>query len=329
VIFQSGAAVLNLHDSGHHNHVCVSTHISAGYPDFLAEIRARQPSLCSALLARSRAHKYVTIRITCYLDIDTLSYPDDSSRFQRFFCSGTITPTAKTLPLQLKSHLDLKSETVADETVTDEENTIIRQMIKNHYAPFLMKRSSKILIGLIYSVYLGVSIYGCTILKNGLQPTKLMLDDSPVVTFYKLQENYFWDTGSQVQIAFSQAPDLAFRENRLKVQKVLEAFATSKHSFGLESIEFILDAFAEYMLNNGVFIDSMTRSDFYENLRFFLSFDENARFRNDIRWANETSRDNITAFRALVGLRNFSMAQDQIETVDDFRSIAAQYPNYG
>jgi len=278
---------------------------------------------CLPVVEHSSIHESVSYQVSLL----GLLYikPEDSSWFQRYFLSGTINRPSKVMKLNEKGH----SERDATIESLDAGSTVIRRLIKTHYAPFLMKPSSKILIGFIYAGYLGASIYGCTILKNGLQPTKLVLDDSPVVTFYKLQEAYFWETGYQVQIAFSQAPDLALRENRLLVQDVLLKFATSRHGLGLESMEYFIGTFAEYMLDNGVFLDSMVRSEFYDNLRFFLSFDENARFRNDIRWANETSRDNITAFRALVGLRNFGTAQYQIEAVDDFRAMAAQYPNYG
>lgn len=34
-------------------------------------------------------------------------------------------------------------------------------------------------------------------------------------------------------------------------------------------------------------------------------------------------------YRALIGLKDFSLSADQIETVDDFRAIANQYPEMG
>jgi len=183
--------------------------------------------------------------------------------------------------------------------VTDCEtaDTYASHLIKNYYAPFLMHRTTKLVVVVAYVVYLAVSIYGCTKLKNGLQPTRLMMDDSPVVNYYKLQEAYFWDAGVQAQVAFTSAGDLSSRATREKVVRVLAEFANSAHGLGNDAIDFWMTAFDEYLGSSGLSLATLRDAEFFDSLNFFLSFDENAAYRNDIHWENSTTRSNITAFR--------------------------------
>lgn len=136
-------------------------------------------------------------------------------------------------------------------------------------------------------------------------------------------------SGTQAHITFSNAGDLADKANRDRIFEIVDRFANNEHGMGQEGVTFWLKDFKKFQDNNynEAKLDSLTNATFYRSLQYFLSMDElGGQFRNDIHWSNASGRENITAFRALVGLKDFTTATKQIETVDLFRSIAGQYP---
>uniref|UniRef100_A0A915HSM3 Patched family protein n=1 Tax=Romanomermis culicivorax TaxID=13658 RepID=A0A915HSM3_ROMCU len=98
---------------------------------------------------------------------------------------------------------------------------------------------------------------------------------------------------------------------------------------GPQGVDFWLTSFENFMLEfNGQSLDTLRGEDFFANVDYFLSIEENAQYRNDVRWSNKSRPNNITAFRALVGMKNFAKALDQMDTVDSFRNLAQNYPEY-
>lgn len=80
--------------------------------------------------------------------------------------------------------------------------TWISKMIKLHYAPFLMKTSTKLAALFLYLVYLALSIYGCYICKQGLEPVRLVVSDSYTIKSFHRLEEYFWKIGKTKKIYF-------------------------------------------------------------------------------------------------------------------------------
>lgn len=94
-------------------------------------------------------------------------------------------------------------------------------------------------------------------------------------------------------------------------------------------MDFWLKEFGNFISNTDKrSLDSLTNENFYESLNFFLSVEEYAAYRNDIHWSNKTTQDNISSFRVMIGLQNFSTAVQQIEAVDQLRALAKEYPYY-
>lgn len=106
-------------------------------------------------------------------------------------------------------------------------------------------------------------------------------------------------SGTQAQIVFTQAGDISDTKNRLRIRSIVKEFAYSKHGMGDEGVDFWIDAFDTFLLDyNGQKLDNVTdRNEFYQNLLYFLSFDENAVYKSDIFWSANASQANITAFR--------------------------------
>jgi len=51
-----------------------------------------------------------------------------------------------------------------------------------------------------FGVYLIFAIYGCTQLREGLEPINLLVRDSYAIPHYRVLEKYFWHYGAIVQV---------------------------------------------------------------------------------------------------------------------------------
>ena len=54
-------------------------------------------------------------------------------------------------------------------------------------------------------IYLGFGVYGCTLLREGLEPINLLVHDSYAIPHYKNLERYFWSYGTQVNHSVDQS----------------------------------------------------------------------------------------------------------------------------
>uniref|UniRef100_A0A915HSA6 SSD domain-containing protein n=1 Tax=Romanomermis culicivorax TaxID=13658 RepID=A0A915HSA6_ROMCU len=156
--------------------------------------------------------------------------------FTRWFCLGSISgyqaPT-KNDPkdrraLALSRSLSLREQTEGGK-VPYQEGTWISRTIRLHYAPFLMRLETKVAVFFIYVAYLAMAIYGCVTTRQGLEPMRLLVQDSYAIKYYIRLEQYFWHVGTQAQLVFSNAGDLSDPDNRRRIMQIINQFANSSH----------------------------------------------------------------------------------------------------
>ena len=129
----------------------------------------------------------------------------------------------------------------------------------------------------------------------------------------------------------NNAPDLRSAEERLKIDAMVHAFATTPHSAGDESVQLFLDEVKFYYKNDlGI---PITDSSVYGMIQHFLAVKANQEWTEDIVWESEDQKGaddvrKIKSFRFLIGLRDFVKSTDQQETTELMREVAARYPQY-
>ncbi len=69
---------------------------------------------------------------------------------------------------------------------------------RDWFAPVLMNPVIKVVVVLWFCIYLGFAVWGCTLLREGLEPINLLVRDSYAVPHYHALEDYFWKYGQQV-----------------------------------------------------------------------------------------------------------------------------------
>ncbi|TRY56091.1 hypothetical protein DNTS_007815 [Danionella cerebrum] len=84
-----------------------------------------------------------------------------------------------------------------------EEEHPMTLFFRKYYGPILTKFWSKALVVFIYLAYIGVSIYGCLQLKEGIDLKNLALDDSYITEYYDDENHYFHYYGPNVMLAIN------------------------------------------------------------------------------------------------------------------------------
>lgn len=52
-----------------------------------------------------------------------------------------------------------------------------------------------------FCVYFAFALYGCSQLREGLEPINLLVEDSYAIPHYKVLEHYFWHYGASLQVS--------------------------------------------------------------------------------------------------------------------------------
>ncbi|CAB3407453.1 unnamed protein product [Caenorhabditis bovis] len=210
----------------------------------------------------------------------------------------------------------------------DIKQPLTARFFADWYAPVLMHPVVRALSMIWFVIYLMGASYGCSRIKEGLEPVNLLVEDSYAIPHYRLLEKYFWKYGPQLQIVVNNAPDLRNHTNRDRIHSMVLDFATSKHAIGLESVEFWLFEMERYYQQD--LQVQIIDSSFYGLLQHYLQSKTNNQLAEDLYWGkfdgdNETV---VTSFRFIVGMKDLVTTMDQTEATLSFREVASRWPEY-
>lgn len=175
-----------------------------------------------------------------------------------------------------------------------EETEPISSFFEKFYGPFLTHKVTKVFVFVLYAGYLAASIYGCVILKEGLDTKNLALDDSYIINYYNHEEEHFNEYSFSAMVAIEQQFPYWDKDQRKQLNSCISSF---------ESLKFVNNTmawfifFENYAEANNKPISS--QEDFLNNLKPFLNFDPF--LTQDIQW---TSDDKIQASRFFLQTKN-------------------------
>uniref|UniRef100_A0AAF5PZN4 SSD domain-containing protein n=1 Tax=Wuchereria bancrofti TaxID=6293 RepID=A0AAF5PZN4_WUCBA len=207
------------------------------------------------------------------------------------------------------------------------KDTSAKTFFKEWFAPVLMNPVVKILVVMWFFIYIGLSVYGCLHLREGLEPINLLVQDSYAIPHYRYLEKYFWNYGAPLQIVVNNAPDLRDRSERRRVQSMVHAFANTKYSIGDDSIQFWLKEMEIYYKKELEM--NIVDSEIYGMAEHFFSAKSQDVWSEDVIWeTNEQGLYSIRSFRFLVGMKHISKTYYQEEATKTFREVAERYSSY-
>ena len=103
--------------------------------------------------------------------------------------------------------------------------TWMTRILSEKLAPFIMQKKAKIVILILYVIYMAFALWGCITLKEGLQLKNLVPDNSYVVPFYKNFDKYFVSKyGRNIMVAFTGRLDYSKVSIQNDINSILEGF---------------------------------------------------------------------------------------------------------
>ena len=163
--------------------------------------------------------------------------------------------------------------------ITEEEEVgATTDMFEKFYGPFLIHKYVKACVVLVYAGYLAVSIYGCLILKEGLEIKNLALDDSYIIDYLEDQRQHFSEYGFNVMVAVKEPLRYWDQSEQERLHSCVSRF---------ESLTFVSGTFSWFLsfqryanTNN---LDVTSVDAFQTHLTHFL--EANSMFKQDINFS--------------------------------------------
>ncbi|XP_077994721.1 patched domain-containing protein 3-like [Glandiceps talaboti] len=202
---------------------------------------------------------------------------------------------------------------------------IVSKFFAKYYGPFITKGWVKFLTLLLYFGYIGLAIWGCFSLSEGIRPRQLALDNSYTVNYYDAEEKYFLDYGPVIQYVITEHQDYSNEAVQAEVNNVIAQAHQSEYFYSenkyttqcwlLDYLQFLNqtgftytdeDSFISILRNN--FLSSV----YFEHYKLDIAFDSK----------NMT----IESSRFLVTSRSLSAGtvEEKKEFLHKSRNIAAE-----
>ncbi|XP_062376705.1 patched domain-containing protein 3-like [Sardina pilchardus] len=196
-----------------------------------------------------------------------------------------------------------------------EEEMPINVFFRKYYGPFLTKRLSKCFVILLYVVYMGVSIYGCFQMKEGIDLKNLAADDSYVVNYYDNENQYFKDFGPFVMVIIEDKTFEYWNKTaRDNLMGCVRQFGNSDMVPENVTVSW-LDHFVKY--GKGTGFDMSVQKRF---MRFLPSFLTLSGFSEDVHIQDGV----IQASRIFIPTVNVRTAVDEKNMLNFFRNTASK-----
>ncbi|CAJ0927310.1 unnamed protein product, partial [Mesorhabditis belari] len=206
-----------------------------------------------------------------------------------------------------------------------EDDPATTRFFTNWFAPILMHPVVKGLVLVWFIIYLLISGYGCSKIKEGLEPINLLVQDSYAIPHYKMLQQYFWKYGATLQLVVNNAPDMRNATERRRLKTMITEFASSKHSCGPDSIQYWADEMEIYYKS----IMPINDVAFYGQLIHWLASKNPNTWEADIFWQNNTHGELVVrSFRFLIGIRDIQSTTGQQAATQLMRQIASHWPEY-
>ncbi|ETN85615.1 patched family protein [Necator americanus] len=123
-----------------------------------------------------------------------------------------------------------------------------RREAAGYHCIFVWKRCEKSEIEkvIVYICYIFMAFYGCAQLEPNLTPSRLVVDDSPLLHYLHLAENRIWAEGLIGRVYIDKAPDFKDPHQIERVLNLVHDLESTPYSMGPNSTSFWLKDFNNY-----------------------------------------------------------------------------------
>ncbi|KHJ90046.1 patched family protein [Oesophagostomum dentatum] len=193
---------------------------------------------------------------------------------------------------------------------------------------FELKNRGKMSLFFSFMQHFQISIYGISVMEQGLDYDKLLLQTDPLVEAFAREIELF-PNGDQVEIAVRKAPDMTVPANRALVERIAQQFEQISYSNGAKSTSLWLREYIKYANLTGSFLNDDRESwviGVYEWSQLFAFY---KLWSQDFVWANTSDYDllSLKSFRFRIGLNDLSTPTDLVMVSSELRELADKYPD--
>ncbi|XP_077012446.1 patched domain-containing protein 3 [Tamandua tetradactyla] len=185
---------------------------------------------------------------------------------------------------------------------------------RDYFGPFLTSTESKFFVVLIYILYIISSIYGCFQVQEGLDLRNLASDDSYIIPYFNIDEQYFSNYGPRVMVVVTENIKYWDKDIRQKLEQCISDFEYNDY-VDKNLTEFWLQTYVQYMEEKKQ--DLNDKNTFVNGIPNFLN-----EFPNFIYDINISSSHGIVSSRAFIQTLGVASAAHKKIMLHQLRSIA-------
>uniref|UniRef100_A0AC35U2Y9 SSD domain-containing protein n=1 Tax=Rhabditophanes sp. KR3021 TaxID=114890 RepID=A0AC35U2Y9_9BILA len=235
----------------------------------------------------------------------------------------------------------LKFETPQDEgdEMRDshhERDTLVSKFFREIYGPILIQPKNKKYVFFMYLAYILIALFGCSKVKEGLNPKNLVLGDFYLAKFYDLIEETFWEEGLQVQVVVNNPPNLFNQTERGYFDRLLNSFENTSYTMNHNATMLWLPSYEEKLKEDfevlHLPLPNSTESWYHRAHDWLISAGGRKVYEKDMDWASSNDENagynKLLAFRFQIGLKNYRTPTDHTQSCQLMRKIAEEYSKF-
>ncbi|VEN54168.1 unnamed protein product [Callosobruchus maculatus] len=196
---------------------------------------------------------------------------------------------------------------------------------RDYFAPVLNNGCVKVLVILIFGLYLLGAGYGITQIEEGLERRKVAKNDSYAIEFFDREDDYYREFPYRVQVIISGEYDYSDPMIQNQVENLTQTFENTSYISNTLYTESWLRSFIQYAERNQDYlnISIANKKDFVKTLKELWLAPSSA-FSLDVKF--DDTGENIIAMRFLIQAVNISGTEHEKEMVRALRKICKESP---
>ncbi|OXU24936.1 hypothetical protein TSAR_000668 [Trichomalopsis sarcophagae] len=237
--------------------------------------------------------------------VEPLSKSGHRSWLYRLLCTGGVDPDEPNNPIDNPEHGCMT-------------------WFRDYLAWALNRPLVKLLVIVVFGLYLSGALYGLTTIKEGLDRRRLSKDDSYSITFYEREEKYYREFPYRIQVVVSGQYDYSNKTVQKQMEELAVALENTEYTIAGQYTQSWLRTFLNYVEDtgelNGTIVDEKSFIDTVK--REWLT--ETSTFTLDV--AFDKSGEHIVASRFTIQPVNISGTNMEKDMVRKLRQICADSP---
>ncbi|XP_071964366.1 patched domain-containing protein 3-like isoform X2 [Antedon mediterranea] len=204
----------------------------------------------------------------------------------------------------------------------------LMQFFKNHYGPFIMKPVVKFVVLISFAVYIGLAVWGCTQVREGLELKKLAADDSYAYKAFELDDEHFNEFGPPVQMVLPNKLSYWEPETQNQLEMITENLEKSEFVHPSMFTTSWLRTYNRFLSQIGVNITTLNQTMFMMILREqFLKVPEFSEFALDINFNfSNMNKPCITSSRFILATTGLFTSVEEAKFLKEMRNEVEESP---